>query len=257
MDLLGILLLIGISVFTSAMKSKDAKRQRERRLQNSKQTVYRSTGSTIAAEERKKPVNRAGRPSGPGTGLGNATGDVTDSLENLMGDLGDQFGDAAENLSGKLDQLFGMLGMEQEQSKQGTAKQETAKKPPAKKQPVAPVSGRKKGKKTAAQTAQKSPATLPTKTLMEQRPDREQREEYTKVSASVKPLKDAYTNDEHCEHRIELNPNIHYSRQNAVQDAQRAAIVKTDGESIVQGIIWSEILGKPKAYRQPGPPYRR
>ena len=252
MDLLGILILVGISVFSSMKKSQDAKRQRERRLQNSKQTVYRSSGTTIASGEQKKPVQKAGRPSGPGTGLGNATEDVAQSLENLMGDLGNQFGDATESLSGKLDQLFGMLGMEQEQPKQGNAKQPTAKK-----QPVAPVSGRKKGKKTAMQSAQKSPAELPTKTLMEQRPDREQREEYTKVSASVKPLKDAYTNDEQCEHRIELNPNIHYSRQNAVQNAQRAAIVKTDGESIMQGVIWSEILGKPKAYRRPVSPYRR
>lgn len=257
MDILGILILIGISFFTSMKKSQDAKRQRERRLQNSKQTVYRSTGNTIATEERRSPVQRAGRPSGPGTGLGNATEDMTRSLEDLMGDLGNQFGDAAESLSGKLDELFGKLGMDQEQPKQGTGKQGNVKQPKAKKQPVAPVSGHRKGRKTAVQTAQKSPAALPTKTLMEQRPDREQREEYTKVSASVKPLKDAYTNDEHCEHRIELNPNIHYSRQSAVQDAQRAAIVKTDGESIVQGIIWSEILGKPKAYRQPGPPYRR
>ena len=110
--------------------------------------------------------------------------------------------------------------------------------------------GRKKKLELMAEKAsKKSPAQLPTKTLMEQRPDREKREEHTKVTASVKPLKNAFENDEHCEHRIQLNPNIQYSKQQEAMSMQRAAIVKTDGESIVQGIIWSEILGKPKAYQ--------
>lgn len=77
---------------------------------------------------------------------------------------------------------------------------------------------------------------------MEQRPDREKREEHKKVAASVKPiaptvkpltasvkpLKTAFHNDEHCEHRIELNPNIQYSNQKQEVAAQRAAIVRTD-----------------------------
>ena len=118
------------------------------------------------------------------------------------------------------------------------------------------VGRKKKPELMTEKSAKKSPAQLPTKTLMEQRPDREKREEHTKVTASVKPLtanvkplKNAFENDEHCEHRIQLNPNIQYSKQQQNTEAQRAAIVKTDGESIVQGIIWSEILGKPKAYQ--------
>jgi len=118
------------------------------------------------------------------------------------------------------------------------------------------VGRKKKPELMAEKTSKKSPSQLPTKTLMEQRPDREKREEHTKVTAnvkpltaSVKPLKNAFENDEHCEHRIQLNPNIQYSAQQTQASAQRAAIVKTDGESIVQGIIWSEILGKPKAYQ--------
>ena len=106
-----------------------------------------------------------------------------------------------------------------------------------------------KKRKAAPQAEKKSPAALPTKTLMEMRPDREKREEHTKVTASVKPLKNAFENQENCEHRIELNPNIQYSAQQTQVSAQRTAIVKTDGESIVQGIIWSEILGKSKAYQ--------
>lgn len=68
-------------------------------------------------------------------------------------------------------------------------------------------------------------------------------------TANVKPLKNAFENDENCEHRIQLNPNIQYSKQQEQAAVQRASIVKTDGESIVQGIVWAEILGKPKAYQ--------
>ena len=119
------------------------------------------------------------------------------------------------------------------------------------------VGRKKKPELMAEKASKKSPAQLPTKTLMEQRPDREKREEHTKVTASVKPLKNAFENDEHCEHRIQLNPNIQYSKQQEAMSMQRAAIVKTDGESIVQGIIWSEILGKPKAYQNQARRMRR
>jgi hypothetical protein len=125
------------------------------------------------------------------------------------------------------------------------------------------ISVKPKTQKQSMQTAKKEPAVLPTKTLMEMRPDREKREEHTKVAASVKPLtasvkplKNAYENDEKCEHRIELNPNIQYSKQQQKETAQAAAIVKTDKDSLVQGIIWSEILGKPKAYQPNQPVFR-
>ena len=100
--------------------------------------------------------------------------------------------------------------------------------------------------------------------LEAQEADREKREEHKKVAASVKPiaptvkpltasvkpLKTAFHNDEHCEHRIELNPNIQYSNQKQEVAAQRAAIVRTDRDGLIQGIVWSEILGKPKAYQR-------
>ena len=139
---------------------------------------------------------------------------------------------------------------------------------PANKKQAAPSAGKpaktKKKKAAVSQTAKKSPAELPKQTLMEQRPDREKREEHKKVAASVKPiaptvkpltasvkpLKTAFHNDEHCEHRIELNPNIQYSNQKQEVAAQRAAIVRTDRDGLIQGIVWSEILGKPKAYQR-------
>ena len=112
-----------------------------------------------------------------------------------------------------------------------------------------------KGEKTVSQAGTSSQPTK--QTLMEQRPDREQREEHTKVAASVKPLKNAYENDIVCEHRIELNPNIKYSGQKQKDMQQKAAIVKTDEASLIQGMIWSEILGKPKAYQNRAPRFHR
>jgi len=119
---------------------------------------------------------------------------------------------------------------------------------PAKKPPKA--TARKKSHKAAQQAVKKSPAELPKQTLMEQRPDREQREAHTKVSASVKPLKNAFENQEQCEHRIVLNPNIQYSSQKKIAAVQQSVQVRTDSEGILQGLIWAEILGKPKAYQR-------
>ena len=67
----------------------------------------------------------------------------------------------------------------------------------------------------------------------------------------------AYENDIACEHRIELNPNIKYSGQKQKDMQQKAAIVKTDEASLIQGMIWSEILGKPKAYQNRAPRFHR
>lgn len=119
---------------------------------------------------------------------------------------------------------------------------------PAKKPPKA--TARKKSHKAAMSAVKKSPAELPKQTLMEQRPDREQREAHTKVSASVKPLKNAFENQEQCEHRIALNPNIQYSSQKKIAVVQQSVQVRTDSEGILQGLIWAEILGKPKAYQR-------
>ena len=224
MDLLGLVILIAISIISSVKKSNDAKQQRAKRQQASQSTVYRSQSGSVPSVERKT-----------------ATGKVSSSADEVLDGLSDFLGN-----------LSSMLGMEQ---------QDTEKKPaqPKPKPAARAKSGAKKkdNKKATSQATKKSPSELPKQTLMEQRPDREQREAHTKVAASVKPLKNAFENDERCEHRIELNPNIQYSNQKQVDTAQKVAMVKTDGGSIIQGMIWAEILGKPKAYQRQSARFRR
>ncbi len=225
MDLLGLLIIIGVSIFSSVMKSNQAKQQHAERQKNNGQTIYGPEGGTTATG---KPL--VNKPHTPQKKSGNLLESLTEFLENV-----DDMLDEPE---------------------------------PANKKQAAPSAGKpaktKKKKAAVSQTAKKSPAELPKQTLMEQRPDREKREEHKKVAASVKPiaptvkpltasvkpLKTAFHNDEHCEHRIELNPNIQYSNQKQEVAAQRAAIVRTDRDGLIQGIVWSEILGKPKAYQR-------
>ena len=211
MDLLGLLIIIGVSIFSSVMKSNQAKQQHAERQKNNGQTIYGPEGGTTATG---KPL--VNKPHTPQKKSGNLLESLTEFLENV-----DNMLDEPE---------------------------------PASKKQAAPSAGKpaktKKKKAAVSQAAKKSPAELPKQTLMEQRPDREKREEHKKVAASVKPLKTAFHNDEHCEHRIELNPNIQYSNQKQEVAAQRAAIVRTDRDGLIQGIVWSEILGKPKAYQR-------
>lgn len=232
MDLLGLVILIAISVISSMKKSNDAKQQRAKRQQSSQQTVYRSPGSSVASAEKKAAAKK------PAAAKKNGSPDaIPEPLEGAL-----------DGLSGLFGGLYNMLGMEQpEEEKKATQPKSKAT-----------VDGKKKSRaKAAAQAGKKSPSKLPKQTLMEQRPDREQREAHTKVSASVKPLKNAFENDEQCEHRIELNPNIQYSQQKHTAAAQRVAMVKTDGDSIIQGMIWAEVLGKPKAYQRQENRFRR
>ena len=231
MEWLMVIAFVVISIMDSKKKSDQAKQQRAQRQQSSGQPIYRSGDNQ--------------KPQQP-----KSSGSLMESLTEFLETL-------EENLEGELQPQKKQPGGQP--NKQPVNKQPVIKKQTTTKQ--APDAGKtlmqSVGKKKTAepQTAKKSPTQLPTKTLMEQRPDREKREEHTKVTASVKPLtanvkplKNAFDNDEKCEHRIELNPNIQYSKQQQAA-TQRAAVVKTDGESIVQGIIWSEILGKPKAYQ--------
>lgn len=229
MEWLMIIAFVVISIMDSKKKSDQAKQQRSQRQQTGGGPVYRS-GDTQRTQQPKQS--------------GSFMGSLTEFLEALE----DEFEEA-----------------KQPAPKQQTVKKQVERKPAASKQASSKQSSTfgktlmqtvDKKKKAEPQVTKKSPAELPTKTLMEQRPDREQREEHTKVSASVKPLtanvkplKNAYENDEKCEHRIELNPNIQYSKQQQHTVNKQAVVVKTDGESIVQGIIWSEIMGKPKAYQ--------
>ncbi len=241
MEWLMIIMFIVISIMDSKKKSDQAKQKREQRMQG--QPIYRSGDSQPARpqtrpEPKSKPAVKPQvdhRPLEEGTWY--------ESLGGLLKELGD---DLAKELE---------LGDESETPKKRpeVAGKDAPSKPV---KPRLPKALSKQGAKPAS-TVKKSPADLPTKTLMEQRPDREKREEHTKVTASVKPLKNAFENDEHCEHRIELNPNIQYSNRKQENDLQRAAIVKTDSESLIQGVIWSEILGKPRAHQPMEQRFRR
>ncbi len=224
MEWLMIIFFILASIMDSKKKSDQAKQQRQQRMGG--QEVYRSADNKRSVSQPKKQE----------------------------GNLFESLGELLETLDDALEDTFEKVDKEIQPKKKSKPTPVTKGQPERKQSPTTgktlmETAGKKLNKKAEPQTAKKSPKDLPTKTLMELRPDREQREEHTKVSASVKPLKNAFENDEQCEHRIELNPNIQYSKQQQKDTAQRSVAVKTDGESIVQGIIWSEIMGKPKAYQ--------
>jgi hypothetical protein len=229
MEWLMIIAFIVVSIMDSKKKSEQAKQQREQRQKMQGQQVYRSESQPKAAvkPESAKPAEKRQTVKTPENQMYGPLGEFLEELENWASAI-----DSTEHPA----------------KPSGSP----VKKPASAKN----VSVKPKTQKQSMQTAKKEPAALPTKTLMEMRPDREKREEHTKVTANVKPLKSAYENDEKCEHRIELNPNIQYSKQQQKETAQAAAIVKTDKDSLVQGIIWSEILGKPKAYQPNQPVFR-
>ena len=229
MEWLMIIAFIVVSIMDSKKKSEQAKQQREQRQKMQGQQVYRSESQPKAAvkPENAKPAEKRQTVKKPENQMYGPLGEFLEELENWASTI-----DSTEHPA----------------KPSGSP----VKKPVSAKN----VSVKPKTQKQSMQTAKKEPAVLPTKTLMEMRPDREKREEHTKVTANVKPLKSAYENDEKCEHRIELNPNIQYSKQQQKETAQAAAIVKTDKDSLVQGIIWSEILGKPKAYQPNQPVFR-
>ena len=229
MEWLMIIAFIVVSIMDSKKKSEQAKQQREQRQKMQGQQVYRSESQPKAAvkPESAKPAEKRQTAKKPQNQMYGPLGDFLEELENWANTI-----DSTEHPA----------------KPSGSP----VKKPVSAKN----ISVKPKTQKQSMQTAKKEPAVLPTKTLMEMRPDREKREEHTKVTANVKPLKSAYENDEKCEHRIELNPNIQYSKQQQKETAQAAAIVKTDKDSLIQGIIWSEILGKPKAYQPNQPVFR-
>lgn len=77
------------------------------------------------------------------------------------------------------------------------------------------------------------------------------RQERKPLTASVQPIKNIYENDELCEHRIELNPNIHYQSQELqrTEAGLENISIQASPDRLIEGFIWSEILSKPKAYR--------
>lgn len=214
MEWLGIIIIIAVSIFNSVKESNKAKQQREQRNNAGSQTVYRSDSGSVPTATQKA----AGKPTAPAK----QENDLFGKLSEFMGELTDML-----DTDGK-----------------------AAKAKPVQSNQTEKTTTKKKKKNTTSQPAKKSPSDLPRQTLMEQRPDREQREAHKKVSASVKPLKNAFDNQEQCGHRVELNPNIQYSSQKHEQAKKQAVVVRTDSEGLIQGWIWSEILGKPKAYQR-------
>ncbi len=219
MEWLGIIIFIAITVYDSVQKSNKAKEQKAQRQKSGKQppVTHKDKGNTLA-------------------GSTNSSTKKVQTGGSILGNLMDFIEEADKQLAS--------AGKENSKKEKSVAKVKTVS--PAKKHTG-------KGEKTVSQAGTSSQPTK--QTLMEQRPDREQREEHTKVAASVKPLKNAYENDIVCEHR--LNPNIKYSGQKQKDMQQKAAIVKTDEASLIQGMIWSEILGKPKAYQNRAPRFHR
>ena len=213
-----IIAFIAITILDSKKKSNQAKQNREQRKQMQGQQVHRSGSQTIQPQS-ARDTRKAAVPKQQQT-----HGDLLGSLMEWLTDADDDASKPARK----------------------------AEQPVKQKLPPKP-----RGKKGEANAVKKGAGTLPTKTLIETRPDREQREAHTKVAAHVEPLKNAFENQEACEHRIALNPNIQYSNQKQQADTLAVATVKTDKDSMIQGIIWSEILGKPKAYLPNVPKFRR
>ena len=246
MEWLMIIAFVVISIMDSKKKSDQAKQQSARRRQQMSGQGQR-TGDMLPSQQRPQTVR------GPQKQEGSFKGSLTEFLEALEDALEPDESNTPAKRTAQEQPVQRQTAQRNSAKNRGRASGEGSVSGKSLTQTV----GRKKKTELMAEKSEyKSAAQLPTKTLMEQRPDREKREEHTKVTASVKPLtanvkplKNAFENDEHCEHRIQLNPNIQYSKQQQNAEVQRAAIVKTDGESIVQGIIWAEILGKPKAYQ--------
>ena len=67
---------------------------------------------------------------------------------------------------------------------------------------------------------------------------------------SLTPIKNAHENAQPDTHRIELNPNIHQRKTNETLTPKTAIEIKTDPDTIIQSLIWSEVLAKPKALRR-------
>ena len=78
--------------------------------------------------------------------------------------------------------------------------------------------------------------------------ERQERSEHERLRPSVKPVKSVFEEQDGCGHRVELNPHIDYSKSHAQKQQNRVAIqVRHDEDTILQSIIWAEILAKPKA----------
>lgn len=74
------------------------------------------------------------------------------------------------------------------------------------------------------------------------------RDEHERLQPSVKPIKSVFEEKDNCGQRIELNPHIPYGQAEPKPKQKRPTVtVRYDEETILQSIIWAEILSKPKA----------
>ena len=124
------------------------------------------------------------------------------------------------------------------------------------KESLAPETEQAKPQKSAASQTKKKKASAKGKsqpkpqaqTAAASHQERQERSEHERLRPSVKPVKSVFEEQDGCGHRVELNPHIDYSKSHAQKQQNRVAIqVRHDEDTILQSIIWSEILAKPKA----------
>ncbi len=237
MDVLIVLLVAGILFYTGSKRSRKAKAERARRLAAQEEEAKR-TPQPKAAKQKPAAASKAQKASAQGETRAKTAQPAAKKAK------------AAQPAAKKAKAA-------QTAAKGSAAPQPAEKNSKAAQQPKAQKPVQQKKSPKASPASQRPDIAMEQSTLIEQRPDREQRGAHTKVQASVKPLKNAYENDEHCEHRIELNPEIQYSGQKHAEGIIPKVQVRTDGESLVQGIIWAEILGRPKAHQRMQPRFPR
>lgn len=142
-----------------------------------------------------------------------------------------------------LEEIFGqMMGKMKEMAQES----EQAK-------PQKAAAGQTKKKKTASAETAKGKSKNPPKSKKAQtaaasHQTHEERSEHERLKPTVRPVKSVFEEKDGCGHRVELNPNIDYSKGHQQKRRDPAAIqVRYDEDTILQSIIWAEILGKPKA----------
>ena len=188
--------------------------------------VIKSVFDSQKAKDNSK--NRQGQhPSGPGKPESGKPKPQRAKQETQPTGLEDIFG----QMMGKMKES---LTLETEQ-----AKPQKASSGQTKKKKTAESSKGKKNQQKPKQQAQRSASS---------HQSREERTEHERLRPSVKPIKSVFEEQDNCGHRVELNPNINYSQGQVPLKPKRSAIqVNHDQDTILQSIIWAEILSKPKA----------
>ena len=248
MDIL-VVIFIAVTLVNAYKESQKAKQERQKRQGMNQQTVYRSksAGKYADASGPQAFDHRQRRPEKPKAER-QPEQRKKPVFENPYKPEKEQKRKAESSLKGLLDKAGNWLDEVEVILTEETGEQKKGKHPGRKPDPRtrSPKSSKKqKEPKVMTQPLYKGQQKRKDHVLIER--DEEREKNHKKVTANVKPLKNAFENEEHCEHRIELNPNIQYSKQKKETEDAQQALVRTDKESLIQGIIWSEILGKPKS----------